>query len=59
MICNRPYIFAKTDFLQLRDRDWISVIEVICANGYLLLSLYVIFKNKVVVVSWFDDLPKN
>jgi hypothetical protein len=44
--------------LQLGNREWVTTIEAICADGYS-LPLCVIFKGKVAIASWFNNLPKD
>jgi hypothetical protein len=44
--------------LQPGNRDWVTAIEAIGADRYS-LPPYVIFKGKIVVAGWFDNLPKD
>lgn len=44
--------------LQPGNREWVTVIEAIGADGYSLPPC-VIFKGKVAVAGWFDNLPKD
>jgi hypothetical protein len=44
--------------LQPGNREWVTAIEAIGADGYSLPPC-VIFKGKVAVAGWFDNLPKD
>jgi hypothetical protein len=44
--------------LQPGNREWVTAIEAIGADGYS-LPPYVIFKAKVAIAGWFDNLPKD
>jgi len=45
--------------LQPGNREWVTAIEAICADGYILPPC-VIFKGKVAIEGWFDDnLPRD
>lgn len=44
--------------LQPGNREWVTAIEAICADGYS-LALCVIFKGKVAIAGWFDNLRKD
>ncbi|OOQ88033.1 hypothetical protein PEBR_14665 [Penicillium brasilianum] len=51
-ICGRPRL------LQSGNREWVTTVEAIGADGYS-LPLCVIFKAKVAIASWFDNIPKD
>jgi hypothetical protein len=51
-ICGRPRL------LQSGNREWVTTIEAISADGYSLPPC-VIFKAKVAIAGWFDNLPKD
>jgi hypothetical protein len=44
--------------LQPGNREWVTAIEAIGADGYSLPPC-VIFKGKVAIAGWFDNLPKD
>jgi hypothetical protein len=50
--------YGRRSLLQLGNYKWVTTIESICADSYL-LPLCVIFKGKVVLAGWFDNLPKD
>jgi hypothetical protein len=51
-ICGRPRL------LQSGNREWVTTIEAISADGYSLPPC-VIFKAKVAIAGWFNNLPKD
>ncbi|KAK5787481.1 hypothetical protein VI817_009978 [Penicillium citrinum] len=55
-IITRAEYCGKRSMLQPGNREWVTVIESICAQGWA-LPLYIIFKGKVFIESWFNDLP--
>jgi hypothetical protein len=55
-IITRAEYYGKRSMLQPGNREWVTVIESICAAGWA-PPPYIIFKGKVFVESWFDDLP--
>jgi hypothetical protein len=40
------------------SQEWVTAVESICADGYSLPPC-VIFKGKVALASWFENLPKD
>jgi hypothetical protein len=54
-VITRAEYYGRRSMLQPGNREWVTVIESICAEGWA-LPPYVIFKGKVFVESWFDDL---
>jgi hypothetical protein len=50
--------YGQRLILQLGNREWVTTIKAICADGYSLPPC-VIFKGKVAIVGWFDNLLKD
>lgn len=44
--------------LQPGNREWVTAIEAICADGYSLPPC-VIFEGRVAIASWFENLPPD
>ncbi|KAJ5337526.1 zinc finger protein [Penicillium brevicompactum] len=57
-IITQSFYTGRRGVLQAGNREWVTVIETICASGRA-LPPYVIFKGKNFMVRWFDDLPKH
>jgi len=55
-VITRAEYYGKRSMLQPGNREWVTVIESICAGGWA-PPPYIIFKGKVFIQSWFDDLP--
>jgi hypothetical protein len=55
-VITRAEYYGKRSMLQPGNREWVTVIESICAEVWT-IPPYVIFKGKVFIQSWFDDLP--
>jgi hypothetical protein len=55
----RAEFYGRRRLLQPGNREWVTAIEAICADGYSLPPC-VIFKGKVAIAGWFsDNLPKD
>ena len=50
--------YGRRSILQPGNREWVTSIETINATGWA-LPPYLIFKGKVFIESWFDDLLSN
>ena len=50
--------YGRRPILQPGNREWVTAIEAICADGYSLPPC-VIFKGQVAIAGCFDNLPKN
>jgi hypothetical protein len=57
-VITQSFYTGRRGVLQAGNREWVTVIESICASGRA-LPPYVIFKGKHFMVRWFDDLPKH
>ncbi|KAJ5240603.1 uncharacterized protein N7469_002194 [Penicillium citrinum] len=57
-VVTRAEYYGRRRLLQPGNREWVTVVEAICADGYSLPPC-VIFKGKVAIAGWFDNLPKN
>jgi hypothetical protein len=57
-VVTRAEYYGRRSILQPGNREWVTAIEAICADGYS-LPPYVIFKGKVAIAGWFDNLPKD
>ncbi|OQD66264.1 hypothetical protein PENDEC_c060G02045 [Penicillium decumbens] len=55
-VITRAEYYGKRSTLQPGNREWVTVIASICAEGWA-IPPYLIFKGKVFIESWFDDLP--
>jgi hypothetical protein len=58
-VVTRAEYYGRRSILQPGNREWVTAIEAICADGYILPPC-VIFKGKVAIAGWFDDnLPRD
>jgi hypothetical protein len=57
-VVTRAEYYGRRRLLQPGNREWVTAIEAICADGYSLPPC-VIFKGKVAIASWFNNLPKD
>ena len=57
-VVTRAEYYSRRSILQPGNREWVTAIEAICADGYSLPPC-VIFKGKVAIAGWFDNLPKD
>lgn len=57
-VITQPFRTGRRGVLQAGNREWVTVIESICASGRA-LPPYIIFKGKNFMVRWFDSLPKH
>jgi hypothetical protein len=57
-VVTRAEYYGRRSILQPGNREWVTAIEAICADGYSLPPC-VIFKGKVAIAGWFDSLPKD
>ena len=57
-VVTRADYYGRRALLQPGNREWVTAIEAICADGYSLPPC-VIFKGKVAIAGWFDNLPKD
>ena len=57
-VITRAFFHGRRGVLQAGNREWVTVIETICASGRA-LPPYIIFKGKKFMARWFDDLPKQ
>lgn len=57
-VVTRAEYYGRRSILQSGNCKWITAIESICVDSYLLL-LYIVFQNKIYISSWFDNLPKD
>ena len=57
-VITRSEYYGKRASLQPGNREWVTVIESVSASGRV-LSPYIIFKGKVFIQSWFDELPND
>jgi hypothetical protein len=57
-VVTRAEFYGRRRLLQPGNREWVTAIESICADGYSLPPC-VIFKGKVYQASWFENLPKD
>lgn len=58
-VVTRAEYYGRRSILQPGNREWVTAIEAICADGYSLPPC-VIFKGKVAIAGWFDEnLPKD
>jgi hypothetical protein len=57
-VVTRADLYGRRRLLQPGNREWVTAIEAICADGYLLPPC-VIFKGKVAIAGWFNNLPKD
>jgi hypothetical protein len=57
-VVTRAEYYGRRSILQPGNREWVTAIEAICADGYSLPPC-VIFKGKVAIAGWFDNLPHD
>src|SRR5699024_10975127 len=57
-VITRAEYYGRRPILQPGNREWVTSIEAINATGWA-LPPYLIFKGKVFIESWFDDLLSN
>jgi hypothetical protein len=57
-VVTRAEYYSRRSILQPGNRGWVTAIEAICADGYSLPPC-VIFKGKVAIAGWFDNLPRD
>ena len=57
-VVTRAEYYGRRRLLQSGNREWVTAIEAICADSYS-LPLCVIFKGKVAIAGWFDNLLKD
>lgn len=60
-VVTRAEYYGRRAILQPGNREWVTTIEAISADGYSLPPC-VIFKGKNFIASWFDEqlyLPKD
>ncbi|KAJ5731126.1 uncharacterized protein N7483_005634 [Penicillium malachiteum] len=57
-VVTRQEYYGRRAIVQPGNREWVTAIEAICVDGYSLPPC-VIFKGKVAIASWFDNLPKD
>ena len=57
-VITQAFFHGRRGVLQAGNREWVIVIETICASGRA-LPPYIIFKGKKFMAWWFDDLPKQ
>ena len=57
-VITQAFFLGRRGVLQAGNREWVAVIETICASGRA-LPPYIIFKGKKFMARWFDDLPKQ
>jgi hypothetical protein len=57
-VITQAFFYGRRGVLQAGNREWVTVIESICASGRA-LPPYIIFKGKNFMARWFDNLPKQ
>jgi DDE superfamily endonuclease. len=57
-VITRAEYYGRRSVLQPGNREWVTAIESISASGWALPPT-IIFKGKVYVESWFDNLPQD
>ena len=57
-VVTRAEYYGRRSILQPGNREWVTAMETIDADGYS-LPPGVIFKGKVAVAGWLDNLPKD
>jgi hypothetical protein len=57
-VVTRAEYYGRRSILQPGNREWVTAIEAICADGSSLPPC-LIFKGKVYIEAWFDDLPRD
>ena len=57
-VITRAEYYGRRSLLQPGNREWVTTIECISASGWALPTC-VIFKGRVCIESWFDNLPND
>ena len=57
-VVTRAEYYGRRALLQPGNREWVTAIETVSASGFILPPC-IIFKGKVYIESWFDNLPKD
>jgi hypothetical protein len=57
-VITRAEYYGRRSVLQPGNREWVTVVECINASGWALPPC-VIFKGKVFIESWFDNIPDD
>ena len=57
-VVTRSEYYGQRSLLQPGNREWVIIIEAISASEWA-LPPFIIFKDKIFVESWFDDVPDN
>jgi len=57
-VVTRAEFYGRRRLLQPGNREWVTAIEAICADGYSLPPC-IIFKAKVAIEDWFENLLKD
>jgi hypothetical protein len=57
-VVTRAEYYGRRSLLRPGNREWVTAIEAICADGYSLPPC-VIFKGKVAIAGWFNNLPRD
>ena len=59
-VITRRDLYGRRPLLQPGNREWVTAIETICADGYSLPPC-IIFKGQVYIAGWFEslNLPTN
>ncbi|KAJ5261124.1 hypothetical protein N7478_009036 [Penicillium angulare] len=57
-VVTRAGYYGRRAILQPGNREWVTAIETICADGYSLPPC-IVFKGQVAMAGWFDNLPKD
>jgi hypothetical protein len=57
-VVTRAEYYGRRRLLQPGNREWVTAVEAICADGFSLPPC-IIFKGKVAIAGWFNNLPKD
>jgi hypothetical protein len=57
-VVTRAEYYGRRSILQPGNREWVTAIKAICVDSYS-LPPYMVFKGKVAIAGWFDNLPKD
>jgi hypothetical protein len=51
---------ARPNLIQLGDREWVTLIQSICAAGYA-IPPFIIYKRRVHISAWYEEasIPRN
>jgi hypothetical protein len=51
---------ARPDLIQPGDREWVTVIQSICAAGYA-IPPFIIYKGRIHISAWYEEanIPRN